>query len=242
MRRVLLTAAILAALYASSRAAEGPRIVGPSKVQTGQACVLQLVGLPKPSSFEELIERESLLNEWRVYPKQAEPSFAEPLVFVGASRVALVLQPATSPGTYWLVGHVPAAVGVDCLVEHQITVEGSPNPPPPPPPPPPPEEVAVIIVRETADATGNQAILLQQLRPWLIKQGLPYRIVDDDQVDSTGKTPTWLAAILKSASEASVQLPILAVCSADCSRVVHVEGLPKTAEATIKVIEEHGGK
>jgi hypothetical protein len=248
MKRWLLSVLVTLALFAPAMAAE-PKIVGPDKVRAGNALILQLVDLPAAQSWEEFGQREEQLSDWRVYPKREEPSFAPPLVVPGRSSAVLVLQ-SEVPGKYWLVGHV-AVAGVDCLVEHEITVTGEgpkpdpqpdPDPKPDPDPDPAPDEIAVVVIGEKDDQTTRHELTLRGLRKYLDSKDVRREIVDDDQVDATtGRPPAFLTRVLASAKTANVPLPLIAVCARDFSRVVIVKPLPKTAAEAIALVKKHGG-
>jgi len=121
-----------------------------------------------------------------------------------------------------------------------VTVIGEGHPPPPPPPPPVPGKLAVVVIEESTERTPSQATTLLALRKHLEKEGIWYRIVDDDLKDSqTGKTPTWLVPYLETAE--GKQLPLLAVGSltSDGHAVVAVEKMPATAREAVEFVEGH---
>ena len=122
----------------------------------------------------------------------------------------------------------------------------SPDPPPPPPPPPVPGDLCVILVEESAARTAQHALLYLGLQQYLDSKKIPWRICDKDQVDQTGKTPSWLSPCLAAINQKSVSLPAI-VAGAGVAQaaggfsVAGVDTLPTTLADAVKWVQQYEG-
>lgn len=107
-----------------------------------------------------------------------------------------------------------------------------------PPPPPPPTEpiVCVIIIEETGERSAEYALIFtsKKLRAHAENHDYHLFIFDQNTEDRSDKVKSWIA------KADGKTLPWAMLANKD-GVIVHQAVVPDTTDATIKMIEDHGG-
>ena len=178
---------------------------------------------------------------WRVEPGPDQP-ITKGLLELAGGDFALV----APQGTYRI--EAQAIVG-EAIVSADAEATVGPPGPRPDPTPTPPGQRWVVVLRETSQATPEQARFLTSLRnsatqTYVDQKNHKLLILDDDSVTPLGTPVPEVQAWLKQLEARQIKLPALLVVDPSqpaAGGVLSAGSLPSDPDAILETLKQHGG-
>jgi len=204
----------------------------------GQTLTIQVSAQSEPYTQIDVQATKDLnFYRWLIWTPSGEPSSQLRRTGPAGSEICFT----GPPGRYRI--YVSAFTG-PCESPTELSAEATTvigeAPGPDPLPPPPSNVAAVVIVIESSQQTPSQAavILDKVWRTYLSGRKIPFRVVDPDVKDETGRVPSDLAPSLSAAKVT----PGPDVCFVGADGSVTCKSLPAIPADMLELLKRIGGK